>query len=59
MNVKLTQIRSAIGTTKVQKDNLRSLSLGKIGRVSFFNDNDPSFLGRLNVIKHLVLVEKI
>jgi len=58
MNVKLKQIRSAIGTTKVQKDNLRSLRLGKIGQIAVFEDVNSSFKGRLRIIKHLVSVEE-
>lgn len=58
MNVKLKQIRSVIGSTQTQKDNLRSLRLGKIGQVAVFEDVNSSFLGRLKVIKHMVEVEK-
>ena len=59
MKVQLKQIRSAIGITQRQKDNLRSLKLGRIGNVSVFDDKDSAFLGRLNAIKHLVSIEKL
>lgn len=58
MQVIIRQIRSAIGTTDVQKANLRSLKLGKIGKTSTFDDTDKAFLGRLAVIRHLVDVIK-
>lgn len=58
MKFKLKQIKSAIGTTQKQKANLRSLKLGKIGKISFF-DESKSFLGRLEIVKHLLLVKKV
>jgi len=58
MKVKITQKNSSIGITQVQKDNLRSLKLGKIGKSAVFDKSDKSFLGRLAVIKHLVKVEE-
>ena len=58
MKIKLKQIKSAIGITKVQKANLQSLNLGKIGRISEFEDT-ASFLGRLKIVKHLVEIEYV
>lgn len=58
MKVKITQTGSAIGITQVQKDNLRSLKLGRIGKSVICDNSDKSFLGRLKVIKHLVCVEE-
>ena len=58
MKVKIRQIVSAIGTTDVQKANLRSLKLGRIGKSSVFDNSSKDFLGRLAVVKHLVSVEE-
>ncbi len=58
MKVKVIQTVSSIGTTNVQKANLRSLKLGRIGKSSVFENSDKAFLGRLAVVKHLVEVEE-
>lgn len=57
MKIKITQVVSAIGTTNVQRANLRSLKLGRIGKSSVFDDSNKAFLGRLSVIRHLVKIE--
>ena len=59
MKVKITQISSAIGATHVQKANLISLKLGKIGKSAIFSNTDKAFKGRLNIIKHLVSVKEL
>jgi|GEM_PF-3013677 len=58
MKVKIEQIVSAIGTTDVQKANLRSLKLGRIGKTAIFDKSDKAFLGRLAIVHHLVKVEE-
>lgn len=59
MKVIVTQIASAIGSTDVQKANLRSLKLGRIGKSATFLNINASFKGRLKVIKHLVKVKEL
>jgi ribosomal protein L30 len=59
MKVQITQIKSAIGTTQAQKDNLRSLRLGRIGNKAVFDQSDKAFLGRLKVVKHLLKIQEV
>jgi large subunit ribosomal protein L30 len=47
------QIRSVNGTSPKQRDTLRSLSLGRIGRASSHSDS-PELRGMLRVVDHLV-----
>jgi large subunit ribosomal protein L30 len=55
-NVKITQLRSANGATRKQRDTLRSLGLGKIGRTVERPDH-PTLRGALRSVGHLVRVE--
>jgi len=54
--LKLKQIRSANGASARQRDTLRSLRLGRIGRESTMEDT-PQLRGMLKVVDHLVVVE--
>jgi large subunit ribosomal protein L30 len=54
--VKITQVRSANGTNKKQRDTLRTLGLGKIGR-TVERPDEPSVRGAVHTIQHLVRVE--
>ena len=58
MQVELKQIRSAIGATERQKNNLRSLKLGRIGKKSIF-ESGSSVLGRYKIVAHLVEMREI
>jgi len=51
----ITQRRSSNGATPRQRDTLRTLGLGKIGR-SVERPDDPSVRGALRVVRHLVEV---
>ena len=53
----VTQVRSSNGTSPNQRDTLRSLKLGKIGRTSTVKDG-PQTQGMLRVVEHLVTVEE-
>ncbi|MDR3187747.1 MAG: 50S ribosomal protein L30 [Prevotellaceae bacterium] len=56
--LKITQVRSQIGSTNKQKATLRSLKLGKISR-STEREECPALQGMVNAVSHLVKVEKI
>ena len=50
------QVRSANGASPRQRDTLRSLKLGRIGRSASHADS-PQLQGMLRVVRHLVEVE--
>jgi large subunit ribosomal protein L30 len=54
--VKITQVRSANGANPRQRDTLRTLGLGKIGRTVERPDH-PTLRGEIRVVEHLVKVE--
>jgi large subunit ribosomal protein L30 len=54
-DVKLKQVRSANGASPKQRDTLRALKLGKIGRESAMADT-PQLRGMIKVVDHLVEV---
>ena len=56
--IKVTQIRSSIGTKDEHKGTLRALGLGKIGR-SRTHKQTPELAGRLRTVAHLVKVEEV
>jgi large subunit ribosomal protein L30 len=54
--VKFTQIKSINGSSPKQRDTLRSLGLGKIGRSSEKADNEVT-RGMLAKVAHLVRID--
>jgi large subunit ribosomal protein L30 len=56
--LKVTQQRSAIGGTRVQRASLRSLGLKRIGDV-VIKDDKPEFRGMIKTVRHLVTVEEV
>jgi large subunit ribosomal protein L30 len=54
--VTVKQVRSTNGTSPRQRDTLRSLKLGRIGKKSTLEDT-PQLQGMLRVVDHLVEVE--
>jgi large subunit ribosomal protein L30 len=54
--VKITQVRSANGASRKQRDTLRSLGLGRIGK-SAERPEHPALRGQLEAVSHLVEVE--
>ncbi|HSI81289.1 MAG TPA: 50S ribosomal protein L30 [Solirubrobacterales bacterium] len=50
------QVRSANGANPRQRDTLRSLRLGRIGREAQLEDS-PQLRGMLRVVEHLVEVD--
>ena len=54
--VKFTQVKSTNGANPKQRDTLRSLGLGKIGRSSEKEDG-PVLRGMLAKVSHLVKID--
>jgi large subunit ribosomal protein L30 len=55
--IKITQIKSKIGSSKRQKACLESLGLRRINH-SVERENNPETLGMIEKVKHLVRVEQ-
>lgn len=56
--LKITQKRSVIGCTQVQRDTMRALGLKKIRQQVEHNDT-PAIRGMIFRVKHLVQVEEV
>ncbi|WP_024796215.1 50S ribosomal protein L30 [Tomitella biformata] len=56
--LKVTQIRSSIGSKHNQRESLRTLGLRKI-RQTVVREDTPENLGLINVVRHLVTVEEV
>jgi len=56
--LKVTQVRSVIGTKQNQRDTLRSLGLKRINDVVLKEDR-PEFRGMIFTVRHLVTVEEV
>lgn len=56
--LKVTQIKSRIGTKQNHRDTLRSLGLKRIGHVVVKEDR-PEFRGMVHTVRHLVTVEEV
>ena len=57
MALKVTQVKSAIGTKPKQRGTLRALGLGRIGKSNTLPDR-PEIRGMLARVPHLVSVEE-
>ncbi|HLR58155.1 MAG TPA: 50S ribosomal protein L30 [Beutenbergiaceae bacterium] len=57
-DLKVTQVRSVIGSNPTQRDTLRSLGLKGIG-ASVVKEDRPEFRGMINTVAHLVTVEEV
>ena len=55
--IKITQIRSRIGSTKRQKATLDALGLRKMNKM-VEHENTPQIQGMVNKVMHLVKVEE-
>jgi large subunit ribosomal protein L30 len=51
----ITQVKSANGGSRQQRETLRTLGLGKIGRTSE-RDDHPTVRGLIHSVQHLVEV---
>ncbi len=56
--LKVTQIKSQIGTKQNHRNTLRSLGLKRIGHVVVKEDR-PEFRGMVHTVRHLVTVEEV
>ncbi|MFP4060101.1 MAG: 50S ribosomal protein L30 [Bacteroidales bacterium] len=56
--VKVTQVKSKIGSSERQKRTLQALGLRKMHQ-EVEHDATPQIIGMINKIKHLVNVEEI
>lgn len=56
--IKVTLIRSTIGSKRVQKATVEALKLRKIGASNTFEDS-PVVRGMINRVHHLVKVEEL
>ena len=52
-DVTITQVRSTNGANQRQRETLRSLKLGRIGKSVSYKDT-PQLQGMLRVVEHLV-----
>ncbi len=58
MALRITQTRSAIGTTAKHRGTLRALGLGRIGRTTT-REPSPVLTGMLRKVSYLVRVEEV
>jgi large subunit ribosomal protein L30 len=56
--LKVTQVRSTIGTKRNHRASLRTLGLRKI-RQSVVREDSPQVRGLIHTVRHLVTVEEI
>jgi large subunit ribosomal protein L30 len=56
--LKVTQVKSKIGSKKEHRESLRSLGLRHIGDVVVRQDR-PEIRGMINAVRHLVTVEEV
>lgn len=56
--LKVTQIRSSIGTKPVHRGTLRALGLGRIGKTHTLPDR-PEIRGMIARVPHLIKIEEI
>ncbi len=55
--LRITQVKSSNGSNPKQRETLRTLGLGKIGRTSE-RDDHPTVRGLLHSVRHLVRVDE-
>ena len=58
MALKVTQIRSSIGSKPKQRGTLRALGLGRIGKSHTLPDK-PEIRGMISTVPHLIEVEEV
>jgi large subunit ribosomal protein L30 len=56
--IKITQVKSAIGSPKNQKATIEALGIKKLNH-SALHKATPQILGMVNTVKHLVAVEDV
>ena len=58
MAIKVTQVRSGIGTKPKHRGTLRALGLGRIGKSNTLPDR-PEIRGMIARVPHLITVETV
>ena len=58
MTVRITQVRSEIGTQPRHRGTLRALGLGRIGK-SVVREESPELAGMIRMVNNLVRVEEV
>ena len=56
--IKVTQVRSSIGTKPEHRGTLRALGLGRIGKTNTLPDR-PEIRGMVRRVPHLIKVEEV
>jgi len=56
--IRITQVKSGIGASKIQKRTLEALGLRKLNQ-TVEHDATPQIIGMANKLKHLVRVEEV
>ena len=56
--LKVTQVKSGIGTKPKHRGTLRALGLGRIGKTNTLPDR-PEIRGMIARVPHLILVEEV
>ncbi|TNF46350.1 MAG: 50S ribosomal protein L30 [Bacteroidetes bacterium] len=56
--IKITQVKSSIGSTKRQKLTLEALGLKKLNR-PVIHETTPQIVGMVNKMRHLISVEEV
>ncbi len=56
--IKVTQVRSSIGTKPKQRGTLRALGLGRIGKTHVLDDT-PDVRGQLQKVPHLIEIVEV
>jgi large subunit ribosomal protein L30 len=56
--LKVSQVKSVIGSKQNQRDTLRTLGLKRIGDVAAHEDR-PEIRGMISTVSHLVTVEEV
>lgn len=56
--IRITQVKSGIGASKIQKRTLEALGLRKLNQ-TVEHDATPQIVGMANKLKHLVRVEEV
>ena len=56
--IKVTQVKSRIGSDKKQKATLDALGLNKMNK-SVEHENSPQIMGMINKVRHLINIEEI
>ncbi|HZP53671.1 MULTISPECIES: 50S ribosomal protein L30 [Actinocrinis] len=56
--LKVTQVRSKIGTKQNHRETLRSLGLKRINH-SVIKEDRPEIRGMVHTVRHLVVVEEV